>query len=441
MRIINAAQSAKIVLPTGGSPPENITFEASSPGKWGNSLSISIDYEINDPTVSILSPLQPPDTEHFNLIVYMNNIKVEGYLNVTMDKSKSRYLPNILKQRSELLIINAPISPVKRPIETVGIVPKPLTAGDDGSELGISDYNGKEINQSGLFALKQVDIFNILCIPPATRDGDTASEIYQNALKICNDKRAILIVDSPVSWGEINSSGAVNKAIKELGNIGITGDVARNAVIYFPRVMQKDPNRDNQIDTFVPCGIMAGIMAKTDTTRGVWKSPAGIDAGLQGVVGLQVKLSDSENGRLNPLGINCLRSFPVTGQVVWGARTLRGADMLADEYKYLAVRRTALFIEESLYRATQWVVFEPNDEPLWSQIRLNIGAFMHNLFRQGAFQGKTPKEAYLVKCDKETTTQNDINLGIVNILVAFAPLKPAEFVVIRIQQMIGQIDT
>ena len=280
-----------------------------------------------------------------------------------------------------------------------------------------------------------------MCIPPATRDGDTASEIYQNALKICNDKRAILIVDSPVSWGEINSSGAVNKAIKELGNIGITGDVARNAVIYFPRVMQKDPNRDNQIDTFVPCGIMAGIMAKTDTTRGVWKSPAGIDAGLQGVVGLQVKLSDSENGRLNPLGINCLRSFPVTGQVVWGARTLRGADMLADEYKYLAVRRTALFIEESLYRATQWVVFEPNDEPLWSQIRLNIGAFMHNLFRQGAFQGKTPKEAYLVKCDKETTTQNDINLGIVNILVAFAPLKPAEFVVIRIQQMIGQIDT
>jgi phage tail sheath protein FI len=104
------------------------------------------------------------------------------------------------------------------------------------------------------------------------------------------------------------------------------------------------------------------------------------------------------------------------------------------------VRRTALFIEESLYRGTQWVVFEPNDEPLWAQIRLNVGAFMQNLFRQGAFQGKTPREAYFVKCDKETTTQNDINLGIVNILVGFAPLKPAEFVIIKIQQIAGQIE-
>jgi phage tail sheath protein FI len=119
---------------------------------------------------------------------------------------------------------------------------------------------------------------------------------------------------------------------------------------------------------------------------------------------------------------------------------MRGADVLADEYKYLAVRRTALFISESLYRGTHWVVFEPNDEPLWAQIRLNVGAFMHNLFRQGAFQGNTPKQAYLVKCDNETTTQNDINLGVVNILVGFAPLKPAEFVIIKLQQLAGQVD-
>jgi phage tail sheath protein FI len=118
---------------------------------------------------------------------------------------------------------------------------------------------------------------------------------------------------------------------------------------------------------------------------------------------------------------------------------MRGADLLADDYKYLPVRRLALYIEESLYRGTQWVVFEPNDEPLWSQIRLNVGAFMQNLFRQGAFQGQTPSAAYFVKCDSETTTQNDINLGIVNILVGFAPLKPAEFVVIRLQQLAGQI--
>ena len=163
------------------------------------------------------------------------------------------------------------------------------------------------------------------------------------------------------------------------------------------------------------------------------------DATLNGVVELTVKLTDGENGQLNPLAVNCLRTFPVIGRLVWGARTLSGADQLAKEWKYLPVRRTALFLEESLFRGSQWVVFEPNDEPLWAQIRLNLGAFMQNLFRQGAFQGRSPREAYFVKCDKETTTQNDIDLGIVNIVVGFAPLKPAEFVVIKLQQIAGQI--
>jgi len=150
-------------------------------------------------------------------------------------------------------------------------------------------------------------------------------------------------------------------------------------------------------------------------------------------------MSDLENGRLNPLGVNCLRSFPVIGPVAWGARTMRGADVLTDQWKYLPVRRLALFIEESLYRGTQWIVFEPNDEPLWSSIRLNVGAFMNSLFRQGAFQGRTPRDAYLVKCDAQNNPQNDIDRGIVNILVGFAPLKPAEFVIIHIQQLAGQI--
>jgi uncharacterized protein len=196
---------------------------------------------------------------------------------------------------------------------------------------------------------------------------------------------------------------------------------------------------NNQIGEFVPCGVVAGIFARTDTQRGVWKAPAGLDATLVGVPQISVNLTDNENGELNPLGINCLRAFPVSGRVVWGSRTLQGNDSLASEWKYIPVRRTALYIEESLYRGTQWVVFEPNDEPLWSQIRLNAGAFMQNLFRQGAFQGQSPRDAYFVKCDKETTTQNDINLGIVNIVVGFAPLKPAEFVIIKLQQMAGQI--
>jgi hypothetical protein len=249
----------------------------------------------------------------------------------------------------------------------------------------------------------------------------------------------MLIVDPPAEWGA--KPNFASSARASLTGLGLTGTNARYGAIYFPRVRQADPLREGRLDTFVPCGVVAGVMARTDADRGVWKAPAGIDAAMNGVRDLQVNLSDMENGNLNQLGINCLRSFPVVGRVVWGARTLRGADELADEYKYVPVRRLALFLEESLYRGLKWVVFEPNDEPLWSSIRVNVGAFMHNLFRQGAFQGTTPREAYLVKCDSETTTQNDINLGIVNILVGFAPLKPAEFVVVKIQQLAGQINT
>ena len=216
-----------------------------------------------------------------------------------------------------------------------------------------------------------------------------------------------------------------------------------NGAAYFPRLKLPDPLNGYQMRTFAPCGVVAGLYSRTDVARGVWKAPAGTEARLIDVQGAAYLLTDSENGVLNPLGLNCFRTFPVFGTVSWGARGLWPAlsRRPASEWKYIPVAPWRSFLEESLYRGLKWVVFEPNDESLWSQIRLNVGAFMHNLFRQGAFQGKTPRDAYFVKCDKETTTQNDINLGIVNIVVGFAPLKPAEFVIIKIQQMAGQIQT
>ena len=233
---------------------------------------------------------------------------------------------------------------------------------------------------------------------------------------------------------------------RDLGADGVTAndtavgnDEGRNAAVYFPRLRMADPLSENRLAEFAPGGAVAGIIARTDVQRGVWKAPAGLDASFSGVQAFSYTMTDGQNGLLNPVGLNCLRTFPVTGNMVWGARTLAGADQLASEWKYLPVRRLALYLEESLYRGSQWVVFEPNDEPLWAQIRLSIGAFMQNLFRQGAFQGRSPREAYFVKCDRETTTQNDINLGIVNIVVGFAPLKPAEFVVIKLQQLAGQV--
>ncbi|MEO8576214.1 MAG: phage tail sheath subtilisin-like domain-containing protein [Gemmatimonadales bacterium] len=311
--------------------------------------------------------------------------------------------------------------------------------GADSAALDQVAYIGDANNKTGMNALATTDLFNLLCIPPDVPGGDTLPAVYQAALTFCSEHRAMLVVDSPAAWSA-NRETAAAKAVAGLTDLGLSGVAARNAALYFPRVRIPDPLRGGRIETFVPCGIIAGVMARTDTQRGVWKAPAGLDAALSGISGLDAPLNDQENGQLNPLGINVLRSFPVYGNVVWGARTMRGADQIADEYKYIPVRRLALYIEESLFRGTKWVVFEPNDEPLWAQIRLNVGAFMHNLFRQGAFQGTTPKDAYFVKCDKETTTQNDINLGIVNIVVGFAPLKPAEFVIIKLQQIAGKID-
>jgi uncharacterized protein len=316
--------------------------------------------------------------------------------------------------------------------------------GTDGTVLPKNaDLIGSPSLFTGIYALDKVDLFNILCIPDATRalasdpkkldSGLDPNSIFGAAMTYCKQRRAFLLVDSPPDVADV-ASGV------DWISSGLTVHDT-NGAAYFPRLKLPDPLNEFQLRNFAPCGVVAGLYSRTDVARGVWKAPAGTDAKLAGVQGTAYALTNGENGVLNPLGLNCFRTFPVYGTVSWGARTLVGSDAHASEWKYIPVRRLALFIEESLYRGTQWVVFEPNDEPLWSQIRLNLGAFMNNLFRQGAFQGTTPRDAYFVKCDKETTTQNDINLGIVNIIVGFAPLKPAEFVIIKIQQIAGQVAT
>jgi phage tail sheath protein FI len=308
--------------------------------------------------------------------------------------------------------------------------------GANGNRPLANDLIGVRANKTGLFALEDVDLFNILCLPRAAADDISPAallSVYSAAEAYCLERRAFLIVDIPAV---INTVQEMKDWLDTNANLR-----SRNAAVYFPRLRIADPLNQFRLRDFAPSGTMAGLYARTDNDRGVWKAPAGIDTSLRNVNELRYVLTDPENGTLNPLGINCLRTFPIIGTVSWGARTLDGADVQASEWKYLPVRRFTLFLEESLYRGTQFAVFEPNDEPLWAQIRLNLGAFMQTLFRQGAFQGQTPREAYFVKCDKETTTQNDINLGIVNILVGFAPLKPAEFVIIRISQIAGQIQT
>jgi phage tail sheath protein FI len=308
--------------------------------------------------------------------------------------------------------------------------------GNDGEGHEVTDlFPPSEASEAGIWALEQADLFNLLCVPPVARESVLTNDARKTAANYCKRRRAFYIVDPDPAWnepGDITADNGLNTF-----NAGVERE---NAALYFPRVRMADVVLGGAVEDFPPCGAVAGVIARTDDMGGVWKAPAGQDATIIGAQDLTVKLTDGENGPLNALGVNCLRVFPLIGPVVWGARTLDGADMLASEWKYVPVRRLALFLEESLHRGTKWVVFEPNDAPLWAQIRLNIGTFMHNLFRQGAFQGATPREAYLVKCDEETTTQTDVDNGLVNIVIGFAPLKPAEFVIIKIQQLAGQID-
>lgn len=278
---------------------------------------------------------------------------------------------------------------------------------------------------------KEVDLFNLMVLPPDA--AIPIEKVYGEASTFCQQRRAFLLMDPPTELGKTWDDA--QKASTGVGALRV-GLVKDYSAVFYPRITIDDNGLKKNIG---PAGAIAGLCARTDGTRGVWKAPAGTDADLRGVIGLDQRFSDGENGILNPRAINTIRIFP-NGIVNWGARTMDGDDNFASEYKYIPIRRLALFMEESLYRGLKWVVFEPNDEPLWAQIRLNVGAFMHNLFRQGAFQGTTPKDAYFVKCDKETTTQNDRNLGIVNIWVGFAPLKPAEFVILYLQQMAGQIE-
>jgi len=305
-----------------------------------------------------------------------------------------------------------------------------LGGGDDGNPPGAQDL------KDAITSLDTVELFNILSIPDTTRlPSDEAASVAADAVAYCEKRRAFYILDVP------HPPGNPIDTVEEMeGWIDANGALrSKNAATYFPRPRVADPLDDFRLRSIPPSGTMAGLYARIDASRGVWKAPAGIEANLRGVQQLELTLTDDQNGVLNPIGVNCLRSFRLPGNISWGGRTLVGADELASEWKYIPVRRLALFIEESLFRGTKWVVFEPNDEPLWAQIRLNVGAFMQGLFRQGAFQGSKPRDAYLVKCDKETTTQDDINRGIVNIVVGFAPLKPAEFVIIKIQQLAGQV--
>ena len=438
----NGGQRAEVVRVAGdGADPSTIalgdlTLTATSPGTWGNFLRARVDQAGTRP---VKQQEQDSGGGVYNLTVRdMKAKRQEVFQNVSTLADSPQSLAKLLAASNLVTVVGAPP-------DTLPHVHDPVPPGrdewsddystkaDGGTDAvpQADDYvrESAGTGPSGIYALRHVDIFNMLCVP------DLPAELLDACLELCVERRAMLIVDPPDEWTTV--AGAQHGMTD---SPPVHGRV-ENAAIYFPRITAPDSLQDGNPAQFEPSGAIAGIWAGTDVARGVWKAPAGTtDGRLSGVTDTSVLITDQDNGLLNPVGVNCLRKFPIYGPLVWGARTMAGADETASQWKYIPVRRMALFLEETLFRTTKWVCFEPNDEPLWSSIRLNIETFMHGLFRQGAFQGATPRDAYLVQCDAKNNPQEDIDRGIVNILVGFAPLKPAEFVVIQIQQQ-SQLQT
>ena len=388
-----------------------LVLEARSPGTWANQLSA---------TVSLGGTLDPVESDGFHLIINDGDEPVETFPFLSVTSMSNRYVTSVLESQSRLVRVAAGISFTRPPAGPQAS----RTEGRDGGDVTPDDVIAAAAR------LDLADTVNLVLVPPFAAGGvSVAPRVYEALLPICERLRAMLLVDPPDSW--VDYEAASEKT-------DVTGLQSPNVVMVHPRVQASDPLRDGALRKFAPSGFLAGVIARTDAERGVWKAPAGVDARLRGVSALTESLTDDRIGVLNRQGVNALAPRPVVGPVVWGSRTSHGADTRASEWKYVPVRRTALYIEESLRRGLQWVVFEPNDEPLWAQIRLAVGTFMQRLFEAGAFQGTTPRSAYLVQCDATTTTQADIDRGIVNIVVGFAPLKPAEFVILKFQQIAGQ---
>jgi hypothetical protein len=325
--------------------------------------------------------------------------------------------------------------------------------------MGEADFSAVVVTNKSIFGatdfttvmqqdtpLDKLPIFNLMNIP-----GVTNSLVLSTAEAFCENHLAFLVCDPPITDSADGNVPHFPKLIQDTisgDNAPVTIPDSKNAALYFPYLLSPDPLTGQQnnlatgtVNEIPPGPTVTGIFAKTDLTRGVWKAPAGFQATTNNTNGVveRGRMTNMRQGLLNPIGVNCLRDFPNIGTAVFGARTL--VTLTDEQWRYVPVRRMALFLEQTLLANLTWVVFEPNADPLWSAITMSINAFMLGLFKQGAFQGDTPSQAFNVQCNSQTTTQTDIDNGIVNIVVSFAPLKPVEFVIITIAQIAGQSQT
>jgi uncharacterized protein len=372
------------------------------------------------------------------LITYSS--RVENYRNVSLNASSENYIEKRLGTNTKPISSLVTVAPASGgyggTFTSATQQLERLLPSNFETTFSRTDFTGVFSQDS---SLDKVSIFNLLVIP-----GIADTIIWSTALAFCERKQAFVILDPPKQAVPDGTTDPNLLMALLMTKADSPIPKSTNGAIYFPYLRSTNILTGQPLD-LPPSGYVAGIYAKTDLNRGVWKAPAGLETVIINTIGVveSGRMTDQRQGTLNPIGVNCIRSFPGVGTVVYGSRTLVGSDTNTayQQWKYVPVRRIALFIEQTLIRNLGWVVFEPNDEPLWAAIRSSIEGFMLSLFNQGAFQGATPSLAFQVKCDKSTTTQQDIDNGIVNIIVAFAPLKPAEFVIIKIAQLAGQVQS
>lgn len=420
-----AVVAASVVLGTG---TNNYTLTALQPVGLAGPPQVGLTMQVN--ITNLIKGTADDDTADVTLVY---GSTVETYRRVLIDD-----LPSTVNARSALAVVSKKGTPPAAYTGLDGTTPFTYTAAPSVGWTAVHPPAYAPVFAANA-SLDKVPIFNLMVLP-----GQTDPGVLAEALAYCEEKRAFYIMDPPanavadtlaVSMSGAPSDAATIESIWEGGTL----PVSANGAIYFPYLRTTDP-LTGAAATAPPSGYVAGVFAREDANRGVWKSPAGLETTILGTTGVVPwgNMTDPQQGVLNKLGINVLRTFPGIGTVVFGARTLVSANVAYQQWKYVAVRRMALFLEQSLYASLGWAVFEPNDVPLWNALRQEVEAFMLGLFRQGAFQGTTADQAFHVVCDSTTTSQADIDNGIVKILVAFAPLKPAEFVVIQIAQIAGQ---
>ncbi len=303
----------------------------------------------------------------------------------------------------------------------------PASGGSDSANQSVMTPGSKDFHAAllsdKLFGaggiVDAIDLFNLVCVP-----GESDPPVLAAVQVHCARRRAFLLIDA--------DAGANVASLREGPPRALVSNAAANSAMFFPRVRAADPTQAGALANVPSCGFIAGVFARNDRARGVWSAAAGIEAALVGVKETAVALDDSELEALNALAINCIRTLPGAAIVLWGARTLAGRDGGDSDWKYIPVRRFALFLEQSILRGTQWAAFEPNGAALWARLRSSVETFLLGLFKSGAMQGATPAQAFFVRCDATTMTQDEIDAGLVNVVVGVAVVKPAEFVIFQI---------